>query len=75
MILIPIGVILWIVGSIVGPYGIETTGWWIFTTTTRTWLYWVGLILVIIGMVAVISGVSGIVISGVLEILDRRSEH
>lgn len=80
MISLPIGIILWMVlapvlcGLGIGSY---ETGWWIFKETHyyTTPLYWLGIAIGIIGMITVIGGVSGIVIGGALEILDRKRER
>jgi len=75
VVLIPIGIALWVVGSVIAPFGIveQTSGWWIFSSTTyeTTWVYYLGLALAVGGLITIIGGASGIVITLILEFLDR----
>jgi len=71
-----LGIILYVVGSIVAGFGIQVytyMGPGILTTIyTETIVYDVGIVLVFSGIVAVIVGVSGIIVSVVLEFFERK---
>ncbi len=75
MVSIPVGIILLILGNIIAPFGIQehTSGFWIFTTTYHetTGVYYLGFALAVVGLITVIGGTSGIIISIVLETLDK----
>ncbi|MDH5713454.1 MAG: hypothetical protein OEY83_05895 [Candidatus Bathyarchaeota archaeon] len=75
MVSIPIGIILLILGNIIAPFGVQdhASGFWIFTTihSEATGAYYLGFALAVIGLVTIIGGISGIIISIVLEILDK----
>jgi hypothetical protein len=75
MVSIPVGIILLILGNIIAPFGVQehTSGLWIFATTyyEATGVYYLGFALAIIGLITIIGGMSGIIISVVLEILDK----
>lgn len=75
MISIPVGITLLILGNIIAPFGVQehTNGFWIFTATHHgaTGVYYLGFALAVGGLITIIGGISGIIISMVLEILDR----
>jgi len=75
MVSIPVGIILLILGNIIAPFGVQehTSGFWIFTTiySEATGVYYLGFALAVTGLITIIGGISGIIISIVLEILDR----
>jgi len=75
MVSIPVGIVLLILGNIIAPFGVQehASGFWIFTTTyyEATGVYYFGFALAVIGLITMIGGISGIIISMVLEILDR----
>jgi hypothetical protein len=75
MVLIPVGIALLIVGNVISPLGMfgQTHGWWIFSSTTyeTTGVYYLGLALTLGGLITIIGGTSGIVITIILEFLDR----
>jgi len=77
MVSIPIGIILIILGNVIAPFGIQehTSGFWIFTTLHHeaTELYYMGFAIAVAGLITIVGGVSGIIISVVLEILDRHT--
>ena len=75
MISIPVGITLLILGNILAPFGVQesTSGFWIFTATHQgvTGVYYLAFALAVVGLITIIGGISGIIISIVLEILDR----
>jgi hypothetical protein len=72
---IPSGFVLMLIGAFVARTGIYSyqTGWWIFSQyhTGTTTAYWVGLVLMLLGLIVIIGGITGIIIAVVLEFLDR----
>lgn len=75
MVAISVGIILLVLGNIIMPFGIEEhmSGFWIFTKTwyEGTVVYYLGFAIAVIGLITIIGGISGIIISIVLELLDR----
>jgi len=75
MVSIPVGIILLVLGNIIAPFGVQehTSGFWVFAATHSevTGVYYLGFALAVIGLITMIGGMSGIVISIVLEILDK----
>lgn len=75
IIAITLGIIFLIVGPVVAQAGISShfEGWWIFGTTVTdvSATYWVGVTLSLAGLIIVIIGIVGIILSFVLEVLDK----
>ena len=79
IIAIAVGIILWVfIGPFVALLGItsHTEGWWIFgqTVTDYTPVFWVGVAISIAGIIVLVGGIVGIILSLILEFLARKPE-
>ena len=76
---IPVGIILFFVGGVIAPFGIvgHPTGWWLFQTITyeATWVYYLGYGLSVVGIITIIGGISGVIMSSILEVMAGKEER
>ena len=76
---IPIGIALIIIGNVIAPFGVVGRTEWFFiipyTAYEKTWVYYLGLGLSTVGLITIIGGISGIIMSSILEAMARREER
>ena len=79
IIAIGVGILLWVlIGPLVAISGITShfEGWWIFgeTVTDITPTFWVGVALSAVGVIGMVGGIVGVILSLVLEFLGKKPQ-
>jgi len=76
IVLIPIGITLIIIGDALAPFGVVGHTEWFFifpyTAYEKTWVYYLALGLSTVGLITIIGGISGMIMSLILEVMARR---